>query len=165
MQTSDLRLLFEYNYWASRRLIEVAASLSDDQFTQALFDADPDSVRDKMVHTFSAEWLWRLRCQDGISPPRLLHGEEFPTVDVVRSRWAVEEAAMMKYLTGLSDLDLTKSIYYTTTTGAGRKNVLWQILTHVVNHGTQHRSEIATMLTELGHSPGDMDLIVFMRQR
>ena len=38
---------------------------------------------------------------------------------------------------------------------------LWQTMVHVVNHGTQHRSEAAVLLTIMGRSPGDLDLIDF----
>jgi uncharacterized damage-inducible protein DinB len=43
-------------------------------------------------------------------------------------------------------------------------NVLWHLLVHVLNHGTQHRSEAALLLTSYGQSPGDLDLILFLRE-
>jgi hypothetical protein len=34
-----------------------------------------------------------------------------------------------------------------------------------VNHGTQHRSELARYFTECGSSPGDIDLLDALRVR
>ena len=44
----------------------------------------------------------------------------------------------------------------------GSRISLWQALAHVVNHGTQHRSEAAVLLTDVGHSPGDLDMVDYI---
>jgi uncharacterized damage-inducible protein DinB len=41
---------------------------------------------------------------------------------------------------------------------------MWQMLAHLANHGTQHRSEAAVILTEAGRSPGDLDMIFFAEE-
>jgi len=39
------------------------------------------------------------------------------------------------------------------------------MLAHVVNHGTQHRSEAAAILTQAGRSPGEIDMIFFAEEQ
>lgn len=47
-----------------------------------------------------------------------------------------------------------------------QSDVLWQMLQHVVNHGTYHRGQIATMLRQMDAAPPrSMDLIDFYRER
>jgi len=43
--------------------------------------------------------------------------------------------------------------------GSGNQRIRWAMLLHVINHSTQHRSKVAMMLTKLGHSPGDMEIL------
>jgi uncharacterized damage-inducible protein DinB len=64
----------------------------------------------------------------------------------------------------LTDEKLNAPFQYKTTRGEEMKNILWQAMMHVVNHGTQHKSEAAAMLTEFNHSPGDIDFITFLRE-
>jgi len=94
-----------------------------------------------------------------------LQEDDFPTFTVLEQRWNEEERAMRDYLAHLTDDDLTNYTRYTTDEGNKRERVLWHCLLHVVNHGTQHRSEAATILTGCGYSPGDLDFTVFLNQQ
>ena len=69
----------------------------------------------------------------------------------------------MAFIEGLTDEKLSNYFEYFSTKGP-YQIMLWQVMVHVVNHGTQHRSEAAVMLTDFGHSPGDVDLIYFLNE-
>ena len=163
MRITDLQLLYEYNYWATARILTAAAPLDQEQYVAA-GTGSHGSLCDTLAHMLAAEMTWRRRCQ-GISPTSLPTGADFPTLATPRQTWQEEEAAMRGYLATLDDADLDATVHYRTTKGAPQQNLLWQLLTHVVNHGTQHRAEAAMMLSSLGHSPGDIDIILFLRQR
>lgn len=163
MRAREIRTLFAYNYWANRRLLAKADDCSPEQLTDK-FDYAWDSILRTMAHVLGAEWAWRQRI-GGISPAKLLDKDQFTTLAVLRSRWDEEEAAMRAYLDALSDADLEQVIEYKDTRGVEMSRTLWEILVHVVNHGTQHRAEVALYLTNLGHSPGDMDFTLFLRSQ
>jgi uncharacterized damage-inducible protein DinB len=163
MNVADLMTLYEYNYWANERILTAAANLTPEQFVM-VSDLSWGSIRNVLTHTLGAEWIWRVRCQEGRSPSEMPDPEQFPTLDVLTARWAEEETAMRGYLASLDQEVLSQQLAYVSTSGRPFTGTLWHILMHVVNHGTQHRSEVAHILTQFGHSPGDIDMISYSRR-
>jgi len=164
MRIQDIQYLFEYNYWARDRILDQAAFLSPQQLIEPRTYSQ-GSLRNTLVHILSAEWVWRVRCQERISPASLLKFEDIPTLELLCQRWSQEEALMRNYLQGLTDLELDGVVKYQRTGGESQENILWQLLVHIVNHGTEHRSVVAEGLTAHGFSPGNLDIIHFVRAR
>lgn len=164
MNKQELLTLFDYNYWANERILRAVAQVSPADFV-APRSFSHGGLRGTLVHTLSAEWAWRTRCQEQVYPTALLAEADFPTFADLQTRWQQEETAMRGYIGNLSDEQINSPIFYKSLNGAPYEQLLWQLLVHVVNHGTQHRSEAAALLTELGHSPGDIDLIVYVREQ
>ncbi len=162
MDKSDLQLLYDYNYWANHRVLEAAGQVTPEQLA-APARLSHGSVRGTLAHILGTEVTWRLRCQEGVSPAHVPAEKDFPTLDSLAARWSEEEEAMRGFIGSLRDQDVERVVHYTTTKGVPYDNILWNLLVHVVNHGTQFRAEAAVALTELGHSPGDLDFIFFLR--
>lgn len=164
MNRDDLQTLLDYNYWANQRILDQAAKVTPDQYTTRA-NVPFGSLRGTLVHQLSAERTWRLRSQEGISPAAMLDEADYPTYDDLIALWREEEAAMRGYASALTDADLAATIHYRTTKGGPTTMRLDHILTHVVNHGTQHRSEAAILLTDFGYSPGNLDFIYYALER
>ncbi len=163
MNVEYLRWLCDYNYWANERIWRAVQGVSDEQFAAATSHSY-GSLRGTLVHVLSAEWMWLSRWQ-GVSPQAMLREADFATRAQIRARWDEEERKMRAFLAGLSDADLDRVVQYSNTKGVRRAQLLWELMAHMVNHGTQHRAEAAAMLTDLGHSPGELDMTVFMGER
>jgi len=158
-----IQTLYRYNTWANARILDTAEQLSAEQFLTAR-GASFDSVRDTLVHTMSAQWLW-LERWNGRSPAAALAAREFSDLASIRTRWAGIEQGTQAFVGGLSEARLGSIVAYSNTKGERWSYPLWQQMIHQVNHATQHRSEAAVILTQFGHSPGDLDFLHFVDVR
>jgi uncharacterized damage-inducible protein DinB len=57
MELNNIRPLYDYNRWASRRILTVASTLASDDFIRPMGNSF-SSIRDTLAHILSAEWIW-----------------------------------------------------------------------------------------------------------
>jgi uncharacterized damage-inducible protein DinB len=151
VNTEDIRFLFGYDRWATQRVLAALDGIPPDLWGAegAVGERGLGSI---LVHQLGAAQRWRHAIQQDDERP---HPEDEPllAVDELRARWATEWSAVDDWLPTVSDGFLAH---------VHEGEAIWQMLAHVVNHGTQHRSEAAALLTQAGHSPGELDMIDFV---
>ena len=107
MTIKDLEVLYDYGYWANRKLFAVIAQLTPEQFTRPVAGGH-ESIRNTMVHVLSAEAGWLDRCGGPKRGPRL-NPDDFPTVESVTQAWNRVEAQVRAFLVKLKDEDLDRN--------------------------------------------------------
>jgi uncharacterized damage-inducible protein DinB len=160
MRLAEVRTLFDYDAWATDRILAQAARLTPEQFAVAPSATMP-SVRQLLTHMLMARLLWRTRFETDTSNVEA-KAEASVTVDALRRWWEEEHRAMRAHLDTLTDDDLDRPFRFERR-GEAVEMIRWQILFQLINHGTQHRAEVAALLTDHGHSPGDLDFFYFAR--
>ena len=162
MNRQDILILYKYNAWSNAKILDAASNVTQEQFL-APASFPHGSLRGTLVHALSGEWVWRKRWEGTPQNPTLKL-EAFPTFESLRARWTDEEPRLMKFVVNLTDERLYSKIKYISTEGYPHERVLWEAMAHLVNHGTQHKTEAAAILTGMDHSPGDIDLIVYLNE-
>jgi len=152
--------MYRYHAWANQRVLDPTGLLSPEQY-RADAGASFASVHDTLVHIMAAQWIWLSRWK-GTSPPAPLSAGAFPDLTAVRRRWAEIESDTQAFVAAVTEPDLQRVVEYRNTEGEPCAYPLWQQMLHQVNHGTQHRSEVAMVLTRLDHSPGLLDFLYFI---
>jgi uncharacterized damage-inducible protein DinB len=160
MNKQDILILYKYNQWANAKILNATANVTLEQYL-APASFPHGGLRGTLIHALFAEWIWRNRWE-GTSPTQRLKPEDFPTFESLHERWLEEEKQLMAFAEGVTDERLGDTFTYTNTSGKPFTKILWQAMAHLVNHGTQHRTEAAAILTDFGQSPGDIDLIYFL---
>ena len=163
MNIEDIQLIYEYNYWANKKILAASARVTQEQFA-APASFPYGGLHGTLLHVLEAEWSWRALFQK-IEDASELSSAEYSALQLIENLWRDEEIAMRAYIATLRDEDMESHLRYITDTGIQRDRILWHCLLHVVNHGTQHRSEAAALLTDYGQSPGDLDFTVFLNER
>jgi uncharacterized damage-inducible protein DinB len=164
MDLHDLQTLLDYHYWARDRVLDAVEPLTTEQFTRDL-GSSFKSVRDTLVHVYSAEWAWYSRWQ-GTSPTAHIPADRFPDVASIRRAWAEHETKMRAFLDGLDEPAIARVIEYKLLNGTAGASVFSHMLQHVVNHASYHRGQVTTMLRQLGAAPAkSMDMVAYFREK
>lgn len=163
MRKEEIAALVEFNAWANQRVVSAVESLALEQFTREL-GSSFSSVRDTLAHILGVEWVWLERLQ-GRSPAAIPPAKDYTDIGSLRRRWAELEASMQSYMQRLAQTELDEVVEYKTLSFGMGKNPRWQMIQHVVNHGTYHRGQVIAMLRQLGAKGIGTDLITFYRER
>ncbi len=158
MDADSLLAFVRFHAWANDRILTTAAGLSDEGFRRNGV-LDHGSVFDTLRHLVDVDWSWREFCAGNDVGETYAWDHRF-TLDDLPSIHAFcidEDARLRSYVSALDEVALTEPLAMSDEPGDLIPR--WLIVAHIVNHGTQHRSELARYLTDCGHSPGEMDLL------
>jgi len=158
MNANAFRHFYDYHFAENHKIWDLCVTqLSHDQFTQPV-NYSHGSVRDQIVHLISCEdtWFSELR---GADPSALISPSNVDDQDIIRAHWDGVEESMRTYLAELRDDTL-----FATPIKEPEEDkdlIVWQVLLHVVNHGTDHRAQILRLLNDLGVETKSQDYIFY----
>jgi len=150
MNGNILAKLFEHNNWANLKIIEACSILSDEQL-----DAEPQtvtkgSIRRTLVHLVSSQQSY-LRTLTLPLEARL----DATTVEFAELQRSVGLSG--EALLELARDESNKIPQTQLQTRDGYLVEPWVLMVQIINHATEHREQICSMLTSLGITPPNLD--------
>ena len=158
MNADAFRHFYDYHFAQNRKIWDTCiSSLSDEQFMQAV-DYSHGSVRNQIVHIMSTDdaWFSGLR---GVEFPEPFNPSDVDDRKIIRAHWDNVEQNMRDYLATLRDDMLFEKPF---AEGEDKDLILWQVLLHVANHGTDHRAQLLRLLNDLGVKTEYQDYIFYV---
>jgi len=153
-------LLLQFTNQENDRVIEGLRGLPHDVLLNSIRQ-DYLSPFGLMVHLMSADRVWLSRWQ-GIYPPMLITPDDVPTLDALIAMWQPLRGELHDYVAEVAG-DASATITYRTTQGVDHTAPWWMLFLHVINHNTEHRSQVALFLATRGIDVGNLDLIDYLR--
>jgi uncharacterized damage-inducible protein DinB len=161
-----LEQLMDYNYWANGLILKYGEKLPSEQFVEETSHSQ-SSLRDILSHVLFAEWIWLDRMQGKTMPldemRKIFIPDKYSDIKSLYEDWFDLELRMRDFMAELPATDYKQEFSYTRSDGTDLNDTYADIFTQLVLHGMQHRAECALILTGLGHSPGNLDYLTYLR--
>jgi uncharacterized damage-inducible protein DinB len=142
---------FKYNNWATN---EAAKSLKG-------LEKKDERLEELLSHIISAQQIWLNRILErkiNVGPWEKHSVQEcIPKSTTITAEW-------INLLESLIEKEFERRIDYVNTKGEKFNNSIKDIVSHVLNHSTYHRAQIAQKVKALGGKPSVTDYIFYQRQ-
>jgi uncharacterized damage-inducible protein DinB len=164
--SAQLVRLFEYEARCSQITADTLgqARARVDEAGLAALAAPLERAVGVFAHIQGARRLWLSRVStlttfppDGVFPAWSL--------DQARREAAEMDRLWVAFAHSLDDAALAREIAYTSTENVAYASTLADICTHVINHSSYHRGQIAMLVAQTGQRPGVTDYIALTRAR
>lgn len=159
MNAEAFRHFYAYHFTENRKLWDHCVTpLTFEQFTQPAHYSH-GSVRDQIIHLLSVDEVWFSELQ-GLEPSGPFPPATSDDRKIIRAHWDNLEQSMRAYLAALRDDRLMDKPIKEPEEDQGLS--VWQVLLHVVNHGTDHRAQLLRLLNDLGVKTVSQDYIFYV---
>lgn len=158
----SLQLLARYNIWATTKLSQSLANVTDADFYRdsGLFF---QSIFGTLNHLLLGEHeLWFSRFAKGYSPTLQLNSIVEQDRHILIQTLQEKALNWVTFLNDLDPQDLAGNLNYQTSTGQPKSLPYAATLVHVFNHGTHHRGQISAALTAMGYACPELDLVYML---
>lgn len=161
MDAGVFQVHLAYKQWQTRKLLAAVMELPLDLYEQAR-GSSHGGIQGTLQHIYGADYVWLKRVQgiactraDLVIPENLAElGDAWLKLTEEWTRWAEANP----------NRDWNEKMTYTMFNGREYSTPLWQVVLHVVNHGTLHAGQVVAMLRQAGIAPPQTDLIFFYRE-
>lgn len=158
---SHVQSFVRYNYQAHRHLWDCIDQLNDIQFVEEIAYSI-GSLRNHYVHLIGVDSRWLARLQ-GNPVPTKPPEDQLNTRSIVKARWLEVETTVLGYLDSVTENNLFEVIEYDMPHRGGiKRNTRAEILLHLVNHGTDHRAQMLSILHHMGAPTFEQDYAIHL---
>lgn len=144
--------LFRHNAWANQRLFAACEGLSDAQLDATLVGTF-GTIRDTLMHLVGAQERYVTALSEAGPVSVFREREPFPGVAALRDIARTSSEALVvlaaQAQSGATATTAWRDEAYTLP--------VWLLLLQAINHATEHRAQVAAILTQQGIDPPSMD--------
>jgi uncharacterized damage-inducible protein DinB len=148
MAENFLEKLFEHNNWANLQMIQACSALSDEQLDTEPQSATKGSIRRTLLHLVSAQQgylsLLTIPVESRLDVP--------PTFAELQKSASKSGEGLLALAKGEQ-----KPLKPQLQTKDGFFVEPWVVMLQIINHATEHREQISSILSALGVTPPDLD--------
>ena len=152
-----------YHRWATVQIMEECHDLPAELLVKDMKGSFP-SIYDYLAHLYQSDAVWFDRLEGRPVGTRDDYRAPGCTYDL-RDVWLQVIDKMTSVASHLGEDGWSRVLSYKSMAGIPFSMPIWQMILHIVNHGTHHRGQITNMIRQLGHKPVGLDLIGFYRNQ
>jgi len=137
-----------YTIWANQKIFDCIANLTEEQTDQEITSSF-SSLRKTIVHMWDAESIWWQRIKLVEKIERSSEGFTGGFQELIKQ---VNHQSMLwkDWVDNATETQLLHVFFYRNSKREEFKQPVYELLLHLMNHGTYHRGQLVTMLRQLG---------------